>query len=197
MIQFVSVLGFMIFAYLLGSIPSAMVVSRLMGLPDPRTTGSGNPGATNMLRVGGKKLAGIVFLGDFLKGIIAVLAAKYFLLPVYIAWVGLAVILGHIFPIFYKFKGGKGVATAAGVFVGLSWQLGLLVILCWIIIVALFRYSSLGALIALVLSPFLTAWLTPQYLNAVIVINLLILWRHQDNIARLIKGRETKIGHHG
>lgn len=197
MIQFVSVLGLMLFAYLLGSIPSAIVVSRLMGLPDLRTTGSGNPGTTNMLRIGGKKLAAIVFIGDFLKGVIAILAAKYFLLPVFVAWVGLVVIVGHIFPVFFKFKGGKGVATAAGVFVGLSWQLGLLVILCWIIIVALFRYSSLGALISLVLSPFLTAWLTPHYLNAVIVINLLILWRHQDNIARLIKGRETKIGHHG
>ena len=197
MFQFVTVLGFIIFAYLLGSVSTAIIVSKLMGLPDPRKQGSGNPGATNMLRVGGKKLAAVVFAGDFLKGFVVIVLAKFFLLPVYVGWIGLAVVLGHIFPIFFNFKGGKGVATGAGVLVGLLWYVGVMVILCWILIVVLFRYSSLGAIVSVVVSPFLIAWLAPQYLDAVIVINLLILWRHQDNMQRLIKGSEIKVGHHG
>jgi glycerol-3-phosphate acyltransferase PlsY len=197
MFQFVTVLGCFIFAYLLGSVSTAIVVSKLMGLPDPRTEGSGNPGATNMLRLGGKKIAAIVFIGDFLKGLVVIVGAKFFLLPIYVGWTGLAIVLGHIFPVFFHFKGGKGVATGAGVLVGLLWYVGVIVILCWVFVVVLFRYSSLGAIVSTLVSPFLIAWFAPEYLDAVILINLLILWRHQDNIRRLIKGSETKVGQHG
>lgn len=197
MIQFITALGFFVFAYLLGSVPMAIVVSRAFGLPDPRHSGSKNPGATNMLRIGGKKVAVIVLLADFLKGIIPVLLCQHFVLPVFVAWVGLGAVLGHVFPVFFQFKGGKGVATGAGVLMGLSWQIGVIMMLCWIFIVLLFRYSSLGAVVALLVTPFLVAWLTPQYLEAVIVIIVLILWRHQDNMRRLIKGTESKIGNHG
>jgi len=194
MIQFITALSFFVFAYLLGSIPLAIVVSKLTGLPDPRKAGSGNAGATNMLRIGGKKLAALVLCGDFLKGFTVIILSKYFLLPMYIGWIGLAVVLGHIFPVFFHFKGGKGVATGAGVLVGLLWFIGVIVILCWVLVVLLFRYSSLGAVVALCVTPFLVGWLAPECLEPVVVIILLILWRHQDNIRRLIKGTETKIG---
>ncbi|MDX2163813.1 MAG: glycerol-3-phosphate 1-O-acyltransferase PlsY [Gammaproteobacteria bacterium] len=194
MIQFITALSFFVFAYLLGSIPLAIVVSKLTGLPDPRKAGSGNAGATNMLRIGGKKLAAIVLCGDFLKGLVVVVLSKYFLMPMYVGWIGLAVVLGHVFPVFFRFKGGKGVATGAGVLVGMIWSIGIIVILCWVLVVLLSRYSSLGAVVALCVTPFLVEWLAPEYLEPVVVIILLILWRHQDNIRRLIKGTETKIG---
>lgn len=194
MIQIVTVLGFIIFAYLLGSVSSAIIVSKISGLGDPRTEGSGNPGATNMLRLGGKKLALLVLLGDLLKGVIVIVLAKYFLPAQVVAWTGVAVVLGHIFPVFFKFKGGKGVATGGGVMVGLLWYLGLMIIFVWLLTAVISRYSSLGAIVAIIATPILTAWFVPQYLFPVIIINLLILWRHHDNMLRLIKGTEAKIG---
>ncbi len=193
MIQIITALCFFLAAYLLGSIPLAIVIAKLSGLPDPRTAGSGNAGATNMLRIGGKKLAIMVLLGDFLKGFLAIAISKYFLLPVYVAWIGLAVVLGHIFPVFFKFKGGKGVATGAGILMGLAWQIGVIIVVCWIFMAIFFRYSSLAAMVSLVVTPFLVSWIAPEYLEPVVVIILLILWRHQDNIKRLIKGTESKI----
>jgi glycerol-3-phosphate acyltransferase PlsY len=184
-----------LFAYLLGSLSSAVFVCRIFGLPDPRTEGSKNPGATNVLRLGGKKLAALVFVGDFLKGSIPVMVAGFFLHPIYLGWVGLAAIIGHLYPVFFQFKGGKGVATAAGVLFALSWPLGLAVFATWFIIALLFRYSSLAAVIATLLVPIYGIWLVDRYtLISLIIIALLVLWRHHDNIKRLFAGTEVKIG---
>lgn len=183
-------------AYLVGSISTAIVVSRTLGLPDPRDHGSGNPGATNVLRLGGRKAAVITLVGDMLKGLIPVLFAKLIgLSSVAAALVGLAALIGHIFPVFFHFRGGKGVATALGVLIGLSWQTGLAAALTWLIVARVSRLSSLAALVATILTP-IFAWLVGapgQMIMILILICVLVFWRHRDNIKRLAAGEEGKI----
>lgn len=183
-------------AYLLGSISSAVIVSRAMGFPDPREVGSGNPGATNVLRLGGKSAAALTLLGDILKGLIPVAAARLFTPePWVIALVGLAAFLGHLFPIFFRFRGGKGVATGLGVYLGLSPWLGLGLVVTWLLVAALTRYSSLAALVAAALSPLYIWYLMPEtaYLLVGLVMAVLLLWRHRTNISKLLAGTESKI----
>jgi glycerol-3-phosphate acyltransferase PlsY len=182
-------------AYLLGSVSFAVVVSKLMRLPDPRTYGSKNPGATNVLRTGSKAAAVLTLLGDAAKGWIAVWLAQIYA-PDAAPYAALAVFLGHLFPVFHAFKGGKGVATAAGVLLGIDWRIGLGTLATWIIIAAFLRYSSLAALIAAVFAPFFTALLLGfgAYAAAVLVMSLLLIWRHAENIKRLMAGTESRIG---
>jgi len=186
-------------AYLLGSFSSAVVVCRVMGLPDPRTQGSGNPGATNVLRHGGKKAALITLCLDTLKGTVAVGIA---LLLVNSSWVlagvTLAVFLGHLYPIFFNFRGGKGVATAFGALVILVWPAGLLALITWLTTAFVFKYSSLAALLAALLAPFYVFWFSQQneyYTFMSIIISLFLFWRHRSNIRNLLQGQEDKIGH--
>ena len=182
-------------AYLLGSVSFAVVVSKLMRLPDPRTYGSKNPGATNVLRSGSKPAAVLTLAGDAAKGWLAVWLAQIYA-PEAAPYAALAVFLGHLFPVFHAFKGGKGVATAAGVLVGIDWRIGLGTLATWIIIAAFLRYSSLAALIAAVFAPFFTALVLGfgAYAAAVLVMSLLLIWRHTENIKRLIAGTESRIG---
>lgn len=188
-------------AYLLGSISFGVVVSKLFGLADPRSFGSGNPGATNVLRTGNKTAALMVLLGDALKGFIAVYVAKAFasqygLDGLAITLVAIAVFVGHLFPVWHKFQGGKGVATAAGVLLALSPLFGLAVLMTWVIIAFFFRYSSLAALIAAVFAPMYYLFLFGTRITAlaVFVISVLLIWRHAGNIGRLIAGKENRIG---
>ena len=181
-------------AYCLGSISFAVVVSRLMGLPDPRSYGSKNPGATNVLRTGKKAAAVLTLLGDAGKGWLAVWLAARFGGDVPIA--GLAVFVGHLYPLFHRFKGGKGVATAAGVLFGFNLWLGLATVATWVAIAVFFRYSSLAALIAAFFAPVYAFWLfgLSPILPVVIAISALLFWRHRDNIARLAAGTESRLG---
>ncbi|RQP25018.1 glycerol-3-phosphate 1-O-acyltransferase PlsY [Piscinibacter terrae] len=188
-------------AYLIGSLSFAVIVSRLMGLNDPRTYGSGNPGATNVLRSGNKKAAILTLVFDALKGFVPVLLVKLFgerfgLGEGTLALVGLAAFLGHLWPVFFKFEGGKGVATAAGVLLGIEPLLGLATLGTWIIIAFFFRYSSLAAIVAAIFAPFyqLLIWGGGPVAGAVLVMGLLLIWRHSANIQKLIKGTESKIG---
>ncbi|GJM05128.1 MAG: glycerol-3-phosphate acyltransferase [marine bacterium B5-7] len=184
-------------AYLMGSIASAILVCKLFGLADPRREGSGNPGATNVMRLHGKKAAILTLAGDVLKGVIPVLLAKALGNPeTIIALCGLAAFLGHLFPIFFSFKGGKGVATLIGVLFATHWLLGLAYVLSWAFFALLFRYSSLAALLSAVFTP-LYSWLILQNINVLIchsLITALLIWRHQSNIRKLIAGTEDKIG---
>jgi glycerol-3-phosphate acyltransferase PlsY len=184
-----------IIAYLLGSISSAIIICKLFGYPDPRTVGSYNAGATNVLRVAGKKLAILTLVFDVLKGFVAVMIARTLGLDNFVLGiVALAAFLGHIYPIFFKFQGGKGIATGIGVMLALSLHLGVLVIITWVVVAATFRYSSLAALVAFVLAPIYAFFVTNrQYVIALIVITLIILWRHRENIRRLIQKIEPKI----
>lgn len=180
-------------AYLIGSISSAIIICRLMGLPDPREQGSGNPGATNVMRIGGKKAAGITLLGDLLKGFIPIYIAN--LLDgstLLLASIGLAAFIGHLYPVFFKFKGGKGVATSIGVLLGFSWLLGLSFIATWLLIYKIGKVSSASALCASVLSPVFTWFIVGDtyILGASIIMMLFLLWRHQSNIKRLLAGEE-------
>ena len=181
-------------AYCLGSISFAVVVSKLMRLPDPRSYGSKNPGATNVLRTGSKAAAVLTLIGDAAKGAVAVWLASYFTDE--LAAVGLAAFLGHLYPVFHRFQGGKGVATAAGVLLALDWRIGLGTLLTWVIIAVFLRYSSLAALIAAVFAPFFTALLLGlgAYAAAVLVMSVLLIWRHAENIKRLMAGTESRIG---
>jgi glycerol-3-phosphate acyltransferase PlsY len=184
-------------AYLFGSLSSAVITSRLMGLPDPRQEGSKNPGATNVLRLGGKKAAIITLLGDMLKGLLPLLLAKSLgAEPVVLAAVGLLAFIGHLYPVFFGFKGGKGVATAGGIFYGFSWPAGLLVMLTWLAVAYLSKYSSLSALSAAALAPVYIGLLvgSPELVAVAIVMGCLLFWRHQENIKRLLRGEESKIG---
>lgn len=193
MLQFVLILA----AYLMGSVSTAILVSKAQGLPDPRQGGSGNPGATNVLRLGGKKAAAITLLGDALKGWIPVMLAGVMGFdPLMTGLVGLAAFVGHLFPVFFGFKGGKGVATALGVMSGFSWMLGLSVLATWIAVAAITRYSSLAALVAAALAP-VYVWFIAGHLELAAVtalLALLLFWRHSANIQRLIKGEESRIG---
>jgi glycerol-3-phosphate acyltransferase PlsY len=183
--------------YLVGSISSAILVARLMGLDDPRSVGSGNPGATNILRMGSKAGAAITLAGDMLKGVLPVVAARALSDDaLVIAVTGLAAFLGHLYPVFFGFKGGKGVATALGVYLGLNPLLAGAMIATWLLMAAIFRISSLAALTATALSP-LYVWLldpNPVYLVLCFALAVLLFWRHRSNIRKLIDGTEGRIG---
>lgn len=188
---------FVIAAYLLGSISFAVVTSKAFGIADPRTYGSGNPGATNVLRSGKKAAAALTLLGDAAKGWLAVFVAMQFgLSEVQIALVVLAVFIGHLFPIFLSFKGGKGVATALGVLLALSGWLGLAVLATWLFMAVVFRYSSLSALVAAIAAPLYTFMLglPREWVLASAVMSMLLIWRHKSNIQNLLAGKESKIG---
>lgn len=180
-----------ILAYLLGSLSFAILLSRLAGGPDPRVSGSGNPGATNMLRVAGKRLAILTLLGDLLKGLLPVLVAHWLGLGLQQqAWVGLAAVVGHLYPAYFRLRGGKGVATAAGMLLGLSPPAALLALGAWLLTFALTRTSSLAALIATPLTLPLLAWQQPAALLPMSVLTGLITWRHRGNLRDLLAGRE-------
>ncbi|HDV6329660.1 TPA: glycerol-3-phosphate 1-O-acyltransferase PlsY [Burkholderia cenocepacia] len=187
-------------AYLIGSVSFAVVVSSVMGLADPRSYGSKNPGATNVLRSGNKKAAILTLVGDAFKGWIAVWLARRFGLPdVAIAWVAIAVFLGHLYPVFFRFQGGKGVATAAGVLLAVHPVLGLATALTWLIVAFFFRYSSLAALVAAVFAPVFDVFLfgMPGHNPvawAVLAMSVLLVWRHRGNISKLLAGQESRIG---
>lgn len=186
---------FVVAAYLCGSISAAVITARLMGLQDPRSAGSGNPGATNVLRIGGKKAAIITLLGDSLKAVLPILVAKLLgLTPFALGLIAVAAFVGHLFPVFFGFKGGKGVATAAGATLALDWQIGLCLLAVWLIMAFVFRYSSLAALTAAIASPLLALWLNTEYFWPCLVMSLLLIWRHQSNIQKLLAGQEDKIG---
>ena len=192
-------------AYLIGSISFAVVVSKCMRLPDPYSYGSGNPGATNVLRTGNKRAAVLTLLGDAFKGFIAVVMARMILGEQSLSsslnsWilcgVVIAVFLGHVFPIFHRFKGGKGVATACGILFGIHWILGLATLATWIIVAKFMRYSSLAAIAAAVFAPIYFIFLfgfDPMTIALVIICGLLV-WRHRSNIRNLINGTESRIG---
>jgi acyl phosphate:glycerol-3-phosphate acyltransferase len=192
-------------AYLIGSVSFAVVVSKSMRLPDPHTYGSGNPGATNVLRTGNKLAAVLTLVGDSLKGFFAVMLARLLLgneslTTTVNSWilcgVVLAVFLGHLFPIFHGFKGGKGVATACGILFGVNWILGLATLSTWIIVAVFLRYSSLAALAAAVFGPLYFVFLfgfQPMGI-ALLVVCLLLIWRHRSNIHNLLNGTESRIG---
>jgi glycerol-3-phosphate acyltransferase PlsY len=180
-------------AYCLGSISFAIVVSWLLRLPDPRSYGSKNPGATNVLRTGRKAAAVLTLAGDAGKGWAAVWLASFFTTEVALA--GLAAFLGHLFPVFHRFRGGKGVATAAGVLFGLDWRVGLGTVVTWLVIVACLRYSSLASLIAALFAPFAAALLLGWQTAVIVgVMSALLVWRHKGNIARLVAGTEPRLG---
>ena len=193
-------------AYLIGSLSFAVIVSRVMGLNDPRTYGSGNPGATNVLRSGSKAAAAVTLLLDAVKGWLPVVLVKWLgadlgLGDGTVALVGLAAFLGHLYPVFFGFVGGKGVATALGVLLGISGWLGLATALTWLIVAVFFRYSSLAALIASVFAPVYyvlcsgLVWdAEPPITAAVVVMAMLLIWRHRENIQRLMAGKESKLG---
>ena len=183
--------------YLLGSLSSAIITCRLLGLPDPRNQGSCNPGATNVLRIGGKKAAAITLIGDMLKGLIPVLVAKLLGADLSIqAAVAVAAFLGHLYPVFFGFQGGKGVATALGVLLGIHWPVGLLTIATWLVIAKVFKISSLAALLAILVTPLYIWWLIPNesLLIAMLFMGTLLFWRHRSNIKGLLAGTEGKIG---
>ena len=193
-------------AYLIGSLSFAVIVSRVMGLNDPRTYGSGNPGATNVLRSGSKAAAAVTLLLDAVKGWLPVVLVKWFgagfgLGDNTVALVALAAFLGHLYPVFFGFQGGKGVATALGVLLGISGWLGLATALTWLIVAVFFRYSSLAALIASIFAPVYYVLCSGIVWNAetpitaaIVVMAMLLIWRHRENIQRLMAGKESKLG---
>ena len=189
-------IALVIAAYLLGSISSAVIVCRLAGLPDPRTQGSNNPGATNVLRIGGRKAAAVTLLGDSIKGFLPVMVCHLLdrSVPV-LALVGMAAFLGHLYPVFFGFKGGKGVATALGVQFGLDWLIGSAVGVTWLFMAKVANISSLAALISMLLAPLYIwlIWPAPELLAMQVLITLLLIWRHRSNIKNLLAGNEGRI----
>ena len=188
-------------AYLIGSLSFAVIVSKYYGMDDPRTYGSGNPGATNVLRSGKKKAAALTLLGDALKGLVAVVLARCLqdalnLSDITIAVVAVAALVGHMWPIFFGFKGGKGVATALGVLLALSPATALVCAAIWLVMAFGFKVSSLAALVATVAAPLVAFWLMPysSWAWATVVIAVLVLYRHKSNIQNLLQGKEGKIG---
>ena len=168
-----------------------------MGLPDPRGKGSGNPGATNVLRFGGKKAAAITLAGDMIKGLIPVLIAQYLEISILgIALVGLAAFLGHLYPVFFQFKGGKGVATMLGVMFGFSWWIGLATAGTWLFMAKIIKISSLSALVATALAPvYVWLWFNhPEPITVTVIMTIILFWRHRSNIQNMIKGTEGSIG---
>src|SRR5690606_3152309 len=179
----------------------AVVVSRLMGLADPHTYGSGNPGATNVLRTGNRKAAALTLAGDVLKGVVAVLLARWLaptlgLAPITIVLVGFAAFVGHLYPVFHRFRGGKGVATAGGVLLALAPIHGLATLATWIIIAFFFRYSSLASLVSAVFAPFYWVLLYGAGMTVlpILAMSVLLVWRHRRNIGNLLAGKESRIG---
>jgi glycerol-3-phosphate acyltransferase PlsY len=195
--SYLSLILFAVLAYLIGSISTAIITCRIMGLDDPRTTGSHNPGATNVLRHGGKKAGIITLTGDMLKGLIPVLIVSQFQADALsIAIVGLSAFLGHLFPIYYGFKGGKGVATYYGVIFGVNWLVGIIAVSIWLTVAVLLKISSLSALISISITPFVL-WYFSQSValtSTAAVMSILVIWRHQSNIRFLLQGTEGKIG---
>ena len=190
-------LGLAVFGYLLGSVSTAVVICRTLGLADPRGEGSGNPGATNVLRIGGRLPAALTLVGDFLKGAVPVLIARALTEDMAaIALAGLAAFAGHLYPIFFGFRGGKGVATGLGVLLGWSWIAAALTAGSWLVVATLTRVSSFSALMAFLLAPSFLWWTTGSgALVAIMALMTLVLyWRHRGNIASLLAGREKKIG---
>ena len=188
-------------AYLVGSLSFAVIISRLMGLADPRSYGSGNPGATNVLRSGNRAAAVLTLVLDALKGYVAVVLALLLKEPLglggfAIALVGLAAFLGHLWPVFFRFQGGKGVATAAGVLLALNPLLGLATLVSWLLVAGFMRYSSLAALVAAAFAPFfqMMVWGMEPVMACIVPMSLLLIWRHAANIRKLLDGTETKIG---
>ena len=185
-----------LFAYLVGSISSGIIVSRFFNLPDPRTIGSKNPGATNVMRSGNKKAAIFTLLGDLLKAIFVLAIAEYLgFEDLIIVCVALAVLIGHIYPIFYKFRGGKGVATAIGILIALNFKLALIVLSIWLIVFGIWRYSSLAAIVAVISAPFIGIFILKDqslYCIAYILITIIILFKHKTNIKKLLSGTELK-----
>ncbi len=190
-------ISLVIIAYFCGSVSSAVVICKLMQLDDPRVHGSNNPGATNVLRLHGKKAAILTLTGDMLKGLSPVLVAHAFNAPeIIIALSAIAAFCGHVFPVFFGFRGGKGVATLIGVLLGMYWVLGLAFVLTWLAVAGLFRYSSLAGLLAAASAPFYALLLhpSPPYIAAISCMAVILFWRHRNNIKNLIAGKEDKIG---
>lgn len=184
-------------AYLFGSVSTAVVVSRLMGLPDPRHEGSKNPGATNVLRLGGKKAAILTLFGDVIKGVVPVVLARLLGLDAAaLALVALAAFVGHLFPVFFGFKGGKGVATALGVLLGLTWPVGLAVLFTWLVVAIVWRISSLSALVAAAAAPAYMWWWSgsAEFTAVTALMSLVLIARHRSNIQNLLNGTEKRIG---
>ncbi len=185
-----------ILGYLSGSLCSAVLVCQLFHLSDPRQQGSKNPGATNVLRLHGKKYAALVFVGDMLKGTLPVVLGHFLSLPFSsLAWICLACVLGHIFPLFFNFKGGKGVATALGSFLGMSGYFGLAMLAIWILVLGIKRYSSLASITMIISSPFIGMYFakTNQVLMPLLILMGVVLIKHQANIKRLLQGKEDKV----
>jgi acyl phosphate:glycerol-3-phosphate acyltransferase len=181
-------------AYLTGSVSAAIITCKLMKLPDPRTQGSNNPGATNVLRIGGKKAAIITLVGDMLKGLIPVLVALMFNSDeLTLALVAIAAFLGHLYPVFFGFKGGKGVATAFGAILGVSWPVALAMLVTWLTVAYGLKISSLSALVSAALAPFYLWWFSGSTTLIVmgVFISILLIWRHRSNIKKLLEGTET------
>lgn len=186
--------GMIIFAYLCGSISSAIVVCKIARLPDPRFSGSGNPGATNVLRIGGRTAALSVLLFDIIKGMLPVWLAYHLQLSsMVLGFVAIAACLGHIYPVFFKFQGGKGVATALGAIAPIGLDLSLLLIGTWLLTVLLSGYASLAAILSALVAPFYVWWFKPQFTFPVAMLSCLILLRHHENIQRLWRGDEKKL----
>jgi len=190
----ITVIGLILFAYLLGSISSAILLSKLMGFTDPRSEGSKNPGATNVLRIAGKKAAFFTLVGDCLKGLIPVLIAGWLSDDsIVIALTGFSAFLGHCFPLFFGFKGGKGVATAIAVCVGYDWLIGVFIIAIWLLFAKVFKISSLAAIVAFAALPVLVYWQDGSWPTTTVfaLMSLILIWRHKANIQRLLQGTEA------
>lgn len=184
-----------ILAYLIGSLSGALIIAKMLGLPDPRSIGSGNAGATNMKRVGGTKVGVMVLIFDLVKGLVAVILGHLFgVHPLILGMVAFAAVLGHVFPVFFQFKGGKGVATALGCLIGLAPWVGLVVALTWIIVAYLFKYSSLASLVATIAAPiYILIGSNNAYFVGVVLIAALVIFKHTDNIKRLRRGEESRL----
>ncbi len=190
----IETLTLLVCAYLLGSISSAIVLSKIMGFKDPRSEGSNNPGATNVLRIAGKKAAFVTLVGDFLKGLLPVLLAHWLEFdPLVVALAGFAAFSGHCFPIFFSFRGGKGVATAIAATVGFNWIVGAILIAIWLLFARVFKISSLAAIISFCALPVLVYWRTQnlEISTVFVAISVILIWRHKTNIQRLIRGSES------
>ena len=188
------VIGLILFAYLLGSISSAILLSKLMGFTDPRSEGSKNPGATNVLRIAGKKAAFFTLVGDCLKGLIPVLIAHWLSDDsIVIALTGFSAFLGHCYPLFFGFKGGKGVATAIAVCVGYDWLIGVIIIAIWLLFAKVFKISSLAAIVAFATLPALVYWQNGSWPTTAVfaLMSAILIWRHKANIQRLLQGTEV------
>ena len=190
----ITIIGLLLFAYLLGSLSSAILLSKLMGFTDPRTEGSNNPGATNVLRIAGKKAAFFTLVGDCLKGLVPVLIAHWLVDErLVIALTGFSVFLGHCFPLYFGFKGGKGVATAIAASVGFDWLVGVIIIAIWLLFAKVFKISSLAAIVAFISLPVLIYWQESSMptTSVFMIMSAILIWRHKSNIQRLLSGTEA------